>query len=286
MRRWSCYFLLCLLQCVAALPATSAVQEIPALTSPVMDMTGALTASQQQQLSQKLQSLHAQYGAQMQVLIVASSAPEDAFTYSMRAVEKWKLGTAKADDGLLLFVAKDDRRAQLQVGYGLEGTIPDVVASRLLETAMAPYFKQGDYYGGINAVVDEVYRRIAGETPAGRADQPNQGGNENQQGITFLIMLALGIVFIKIMKAVTGNIIAPVAGVPLVFAFIWLVIGWTLMMAFGVAVLALMLAWLPNDIWFALLASGRRGGSVGGGGGGSWSGGGGGFGGGGASGRW
>ncbi len=287
LRRWIRYLLLCLMQLVAALPAanaaSSSLQEIPPLTSPVIDMTGTLTAGQQQQLSQKLRSLHDKYGAQMQVLIIASSAPEDAFSYSMRAVEKSKLGTAKVDNGLLLFIAKNDRRSQLQVGYGLEGTIPDVVASRLLDTVMAPYFRQGDFYGGINAMVDAAYQRIAGEIPPGPPDQSSRSNNDNQQGISVFVIIVLGIVFIKIMRAVAGNIIAPVAGAPLVFAFVWLVIGWALMMSAGIALLVLLLAWLPNDIWFALLASTQRGRS---GTGNSWGGGGGGFGGGGASGRW
>ncbi len=292
LRRWYCYFLLCLLQLVATMPAanaaSSSLQEIPPLTSPVIDMTGTLDANQQAQLSAKLRSLHDKYGAQMQVLIIASSAPEDAFTYSMRVVEKWKLGAAKVDNGLLLFIAKDDRRSQMQVGYGLEGTIPDVVASRLLDTVMAPFFRQGEFYGGINAVVDSVYQRIAGTIPPGQQDSARPAGDENQQAISFFFIIVLGMIFIKIMRGVTGHIVAPVAGAPLIVLFVWLVIGWSLMMAVGIAFMALMLALVPNEIWFVLLASSMQGRSGGGssGGGGGWSGGGGGFGGGGASGRW
>jgi len=293
LRRWYCYLLLCLPQLLAALPAanaaSSSLQEIPPLTSPVIDMTGTLDANQRAMLSQKLMTLHDKYGAQMQVLIVATSAPEDAFTYSIRVVEKWKLGTAKVDNGLLLFIAKDDHRSQIQVGYGLEGTIPDVVASRMLDTVLAPYLRQGDFYGGINTVVDGIYQRIAGVIPPDQQNGPTRAGDENQPGISIFIMIAVGIVFMKIMRGVTGNIIAPVAGTPLLFCFVWLVIGWGLMMAAGIAFMALMLAWIPNEIWFLLLASSQQGRSGGGGfssGGSSWSGGGGGFGGGGASGRW
>lgn len=286
MRRLPCFFLLCLVQLAAALPAavaaSSALQEIPPLTSPVIDLTGTLDANQQAQLSQKLQSLHYKYGAQMQVLIIATSAPEDVFAYSLRAVEKWKLGTAKVDNGLLLLIAKDDRRSQMQVGYGLEGIIPDVVASRLLDTVMAPYFKQGDFYGGINAVTDNVYQQISGGITPDKQGRSNIEGDKNQQGVSIFVIVALGIVVIKILTSLTGNVVAPVAGAPLIFFFVWLVIGWSLMMAVGMAVLALFLSWVPNNIWFALLTSARHGRS----GGRGWSGGGGGFGGGGASGRW
>ena len=105
---------------------------VPALSGPVIDLTGTLSAAQIQQLSQKLQTLHQQYGAQMQVLIVPTTQPEDAFSYSLRVFEKWQLGTKEKDDGLLLLIAKNDRKSQIQTGYGLEGVIPDIVARSLL----------------------------------------------------------------------------------------------------------------------------------------------------------
>ena len=112
---------------------------IPALSGPVIDLTGTLNSAQIEQLSQKLQTLHQQYGAQMQVLIVATTQPEDAFSYSLRVVEKWQLGSKEKDDGLLLLIAKNDRKSQIQTGYGLEGVIPDIVAKSLLIDTLAPY---------------------------------------------------------------------------------------------------------------------------------------------------
>lgn len=281
----------CLLLALSAgivdVKASDKLQPIPPLSGPVVDLTNTLSASQQQQLAQKLLSLQEKYGAQMQVLVIPSSAPEDAFSYSMRVVEKWKLGTAEKDDGLLLFVAKDDRRSQIQVGYGLEGVIPDVVASRLQSDVMAPYFKQGDFYGGINAVIDGVYARVSGDASLAPALPDNSsGGMVDEQGLNVLFAIILGIIVIKLLKFFLGGLGGSLLGAPLTFIVIWWLVGLSLLAAVGVAWLVLLLAWLPNEVWFALLSR-RYGGGYGGGlGGGGWSGGGGGFGGGGAGGRW
>lgn len=93
-------------------PDASALRAIPALSGPVVDITGTLNAAQIKQLSQKLQTLHQQYGAQMQVLIVSTTQPEDAFSYSLRVVEAWQLGTKEKDNGLLLLIVKNDHKSR------------------------------------------------------------------------------------------------------------------------------------------------------------------------------
>lgn len=84
--------------------------------------------------------------------------------FSDKLFQAWKLGRKAVDDGLLLVVAKDDRRMRIEVGYGLEGAVPDVVAGRIIRERMAPAFREGDYAGGIEAAVDELIRLVDGET--------------------------------------------------------------------------------------------------------------------------
>jgi len=281
--------LACLLLAVSA-GAGDKLQPIPSLTGPVVDLTHTLSASQQQQLSQKLLSLHQKYGAQMQVLIIASSAPEDAFSYSMRVVDEWKLGGAEKDDGLLLFIAKDDRRSWIQVGYGLEGTIPDVVASRLQSDVMTPYFKQGDFYGGINAVVDGVYARVSGDASLASAPASNANGQMGESVLVFAFFIFAGL---HTLRALFGRPLAVIAGAPLGFLAGWLIAGMPLLAALMMVVILSAVALAPaiggtpgrgyrSGGW----GGGGHSGGFGGGGGGGWSGGGGGFGGGGAGGRW
>lgn len=283
MQKWLSGLLFCAVQLVLSSAATADnLQPIPPLTGPVIDLTGTLSADQQQALSQKLISFHDKYGAQMQVLIIPTSAPEDAFTYSMRVVDKWKLGDAKKDDGLLLFIAKNDHRSQIQVGYGLEGTIPDVIASRMLNDVMAPYFKQGDFYGGIDAVINGVYEKISGDASlAPVVPAKNQSG---QISNNIIVLAFIAFILLQILKLIMGPLVSAAICGPLLFFIAWLVIGIPVLMAF-IAVLFLLL--------FSLMPSGRGyrsgyGGGLGGGGfgGGGWSGGGGGFGGGGAGGSW
>lgn len=273
-----------------ALPAAAGdkLQPIPSLAGPVMDLTNTLSADQRQQLSQKLLSLHQKYGAQMQVLVIPTSAPEDAFSYSMRVVEKWKLGTAEKDDGLLLFIAKNDRRSQIQVGYGLEGVIPDAIASRLQNDVMAPYFKQGDFYGGINAVIDGVYARVSGDVSPAQTPLPSAKLSADS------VMLFAFLVFATLhtLKGLLGRTVAAVIGAPLGILAGWLMVGMPILAALTMVVILSVVALAPaiggtpgrgyrSGGW----GGGGHSGGFGGGGGG-WSGGGGGFGGGGAGGRW
>ncbi|HVL59679.1 MAG TPA: TPM domain-containing protein, partial [Burkholderiaceae bacterium] len=125
-----------------AMPASAASAQalpaVPPLQARVTDLAATLTDGQRALLESQLAAIEQRKGAQIAVLIVRSTRPEPIETYSMRVVEAWQLGRGAAgaraaaiDDGVLLLVAKDDRRVRIEVGYGLEGAIPDVVASRI-----------------------------------------------------------------------------------------------------------------------------------------------------------
>ncbi len=154
------------LLCGAAL-ATSAfaqdLQPVPALTARVIDQTGTLDAAASQALQAKLAAFEQTKGAQIVVLMVPTTAPEDIFGYAQRVANTWKIGRREVGDGVLLLVAKDDRRVRISVAKTLEGAIPDLAASRIIEEAITPRFKQGDFAGGVDAGVDRLIGLVNGE---------------------------------------------------------------------------------------------------------------------------
>jgi len=121
--------------------AVSAEQGVPNLEQRVTDLTATLSAQQRTALEQRLQAFEQQKGSQIAVLIVASTQPEDIAQYAIRVVEQWRLGRKDVDDGILMLLAKDDRVTRIEVGYGLEGVVPDVLAKRIIDDIMIPYFR-------------------------------------------------------------------------------------------------------------------------------------------------
>lgn len=157
------------LLCLAALvwPWLASAQQlatIPPLDSPVVDTTATLDSQTREQLEQQAVQLHSSKGSQLQILIVPGTAPEDIAQYSQRVFDAWKLGRDGVDDGVLLIVAKDERRVRIHTGYGLEGAIPDAIASRVIQEYMVPRFRQGDYAGGIVDASAQLVRLIEGES--------------------------------------------------------------------------------------------------------------------------
>jgi uncharacterized protein len=143
--------------------AHAELASIPELSSRVTDLTQTLSAAEQAQLEQKLAAFEAQKGSQIALLIVPTTQPEDIAQYSIRVVEKWKIGREKIDDGLLLLVAKDDRKMRIEVGYGLEGAVPDLYAKRIISEIISPKFKQGDFHGGLDAGLNSLIGLVDGE---------------------------------------------------------------------------------------------------------------------------
>ena len=173
-RRW--FFLLVLILAPLLLRSAGAEVAIPPLTARVTDLTNTLNPQQRDALEQKLAAFEAAKGSQIAVLIVPTTQPEAIEQYSIRVVEQWKLGRKAVDDGALLLVAKDDRKMRLEVGRGLEGAVPDAVAKRITADIIAPYFKKGDFAGGISAGVERLIRVVEGEPlpePAGKS-QPSR----------------------------------------------------------------------------------------------------------------
>jgi len=282
MRRWLTFFLLCLLP-FAQLPTAAAAEEaaVPALTARITDLTGTLTSEQKSTLEARLQALEVQKGSQIAVLLVPTTQPETIEQYSIRVTDQWKLGRKKVDDGVLLLIAKDDRKLRIEVGYGLEGALPDAVAKRIIAEDITPHFRQGDFYGGIVAGITRIDAIIQGEAlPA--PQQKSQDNTTIENYLPFLIFAALisGAILRRILGSFPGALVN--GGL----------VGIATMLLGGGIIFAIIFGLIA--FFFALIKGGGGSGFGGGfgggggslGGGGGFSGGGGGFGGGGASGDW
>jgi uncharacterized protein len=267
---------------------------VPALKARVTDLTRTLTPDQSAKLEQKLAAFEARKGSQIAVLIVPTTQPEAIEPYSIRAVEQWKLGRKGVDDGALLLVAKNDRALRIEVGYGLEGVLPDATANRIIEDIIVPRFKTGDLYAGVDAGVDAMIKVIDGEPLPPPQTQWRSQSKVNSGNLHSLFIVGLILVFVVggILRSVVGRL--PAAGLIGGAAG---AIAWFLVSSLAAAAVAGVVAFI-----FTLIGGGTRGGrggyggwtgggyggggGFGGGGGGGFGGGGGGFGGGGASGRW
>ncbi|RZI82404.1 MAG: hypothetical protein EOP38_16140, partial [Rubrivivax sp.] len=139
------------------------VQAVPALSARVIDQTGTLNEAQRQALEGKLAGVESRLGTQMVLLMVPSTQPEDISAYAQRVADTWKIGRREVGDGLLLVVAKNDRRVRIEVAKTLEGAIPDLAAKQVIDRAITPAFKAGDFAGGLNQAIDQLAARVQGE---------------------------------------------------------------------------------------------------------------------------
>ena len=259
---------------------------VPPLTGRVIDLTGTLSGGAVNRIESELQSLEAQKGSQLAVLIVPTTQPEDIEQYGIRVADQWKLGRKGVDDGAILIVAKDDRRVRIEVGYGLEGALPDAIANRIIDETITPHFKLGDYDGGVEAGISQMISVVEGEP----LPQPDRRWEHRGGLVNLLPFVLVGVVFVSgVLRAIFGRLFGSVATGALAGGIVWL-ISHFLMLGLGVGILAFLFALLLGTSrgWSAGRGGwGGFGTGLGGGlGGGGFSGGGGGFGGGGASGSW
>lgn len=253
---------------------------VPPLTGRVTDQTATLTVEQKATLEQTLQAFETRKGSQLAVLIVPTTAPETIEQYALRVAEQWKLGRKKVDDGAILVVAKDDRALRIEVGYGLEGALNDATSKRIISEIITPRFKQGDFYGGITAGVDQIIRVIDGEPlPEPKAAD---GVTDSQRYVPIIFILAL--VIGGVLRSVLGRFPGALLTGGAVAILAWFFAG-AISFALGAGVIALLFTLRGGMGGYGIGGygvGGRHGGFHTGG----FSGGGGGFGGGGASGRW
>ncbi|BEP71589.1 MULTISPECIES: YgcG family protein [unclassified Variovorax] len=290
----------------AGLPALAqGLLPIPTLTARVIDQTGTLDAAQRSGLETKLAAFEQRKGSQIVVLMVPTTAPEDIASYAQRVGDAWKIGRKGVGDGLLVIVAKDDRKMRIATAKTLEGAVPDLAAVRIIDEEMKPRFRNNDFAGGLNAAVDRLIGLVDGE-PLPEPSRNNQSGSSNDgfDWENLAIFLFVGVfVGAPIARAILGKTMGSVAmggGIGVVAFFLTT----STVIAVIAGLIALMVSLFSGLAGFGPGRGGRGGGggggwsSGGGGGGGGWSSGGGGggggfssggggnFGGGGASGDW
>ena len=297
-----------LLVVVALLVAQSGVAlEVPPLERRVTDLAGLFSHSAVSGMDERLRVLEEDTGAQVAVLTIPSLEGQALESFSLRVVEAWKLGDQERDNGVLVLIARDDRKIRIEVGYGLEGVIPDVLAGRIIDNAMKPAFRQGDFSGGTVKAVELIDGLVRSDPEAIQA--LDDGPTRSSDTVPFI---AMGAIFLGVIGVFAMSALFTKGGgawslylflTPFFFAFPGAILG-------GKWGLVIVVAWLvgfpilrtiiwhtdvgkdfrtTHPTWTTWATSGGSWSSGGGGwssGGGGFSGGGGSFGGGGASGGW
>ncbi|WP_159917992.1 YgcG family protein [Pantoea sp. 18069] len=287
---WRWLLPLLLIACAPLQLAAQALQPVPALTARVIDQTATLTPDDRSALEAQLAAIESQHGSQIAVLMVATTAPEDIAAYAYRVASDWKIGRREVGDGLLVVVAKDDRRMRIEVARTLEGAIPDIAAARILDETMQPRFRAGDYAGGLSAGLTQVAALIAGE----QLPPPKKSQSQARDGLDLESLAIFLFIAVSVLRPLARRIFGNRFGAVLMGAGTGAVAFWlttSLLLAGGAGVAALLITLLSNGKSTHIGGGGFGGGFGGGrgggfGGGGFGSGGGGSFGGGGASGRW
>jgi uncharacterized protein len=280
------------------------IQSIPPLTDRVIDQTGTLQPGQRQALVAQLAALEREAGAQVVLLLVPTTQPEDIAAYAQRVADTWKIGRRTVGDGLLIVVATQDRKVRIEVAKTLEGAIPDLMAKRVINEQITPAFRQGDYAGGLSSAVRVLGGLIKGEgLPAPDAPgSPGSGGGDSPDPMMWILLTVVMLpMFAKAIVGVFGRKLGPLLTSAGAGGLTWLMTA-SVAVAGLAAVVGLVVALVVGVLSFmspGVTRSSRHFPSPGGwGGGGGWgsggssggggfsSGGGGDFGGGGASGSW
>jgi uncharacterized protein len=295
--------LLVVLLCISVLlPCAAAALEAPVLKGRVNDYGGMLSPEMERRIDALLKELEEKDSTQVAVLTVPSLAGDSLEEFSIRVAERWKIGRKGFDNGVILLIARDDRKVRIEVGYGLEGRLTDLTAGRIIRARIVPEFRAGRFDQGVMNGVVAIAEAVRGEF---QAPAPPPVG-PSASGLDDLVPFAVFFIFIVAMLGRASRALGTAAG-----GFFMPFLGH---MAFAPGPLALLglgaaglvagfvLATIAGAVQSAgpFLPGGRSGGGYGGfpmnfprggggfstGGGGGFSGGGGGFGGGGASGSW
>ena len=264
--------------------------EIPVLNSRVNDYAQMLSPATVQQLENMLATLEQKESTQIVVLTVTSLNGANLEGFSMKVVESWKIGQKGLDNGALLLIAKNDRKIRIEVGYGLEGSLTDLIAGRIIDNIITPQFRNGNFNQGVVAGVSAMISAVHGEFNA----QDYSSGKDKDSGKLSGFFLFLGVMLFnlgnvfhkhRIVSSIIGGIIAPLIG--------WLFWGPQLLIIILLIPAGLLVGFLASLLLGNMRTTSGSGsggffsgGSSGGFSSGGFSGGGGGFGGGGSSGGW
>lgn len=275
-----------------------ALEAPPRLTDiPVVDQTNTLTAEQKAALAAKIAEERKATGNQIAILMIPTLDGDALENYSLNVAREWGIGQKERNSGVLLLIVKDDKRIRIEVGYGLEGALPDIRSSRIIRDRIRPAFQQNDYYGGVNAGVDGIIAAIHGEVDPNLSETTSTDQTNTFPWEFVLFFGLFGFSWLASMLARTkswwaGGVIGGVLGIIAGLVFGFMVIGIIAIIVLTILGLLLDKAVSANyrshashgdsPSWWAggpFIGGGGSGGGFGGFGGG-------GFGGGGASGDW
>ena len=295
-----------LVSCFGIAAQAQDLAAIPPLSARIIDTSGTLDAAQTQALEARLAAFEKERGAQIVMLMVPTTLPEDITDYAQRAGDIYKIGRKDIGDGLLLVVAKNDRTVRIATTKTLEGAIPDLAARQIINSAITPRFKQGDFAGGLDAAANQIMARISGENLSAPDALKSAGGKSGFQWMDMAIFLFFAVPIAgRVLSGVLGRKLGAVATGGGVGLLAWVFTS-SLLLAGGAALVGIVFSLFASLGGLGGLGTGRgRGGLTSGGfgagmgsggfggggrggfgGGGFSSGGGGNFGGGGASGSW
>lgn len=268
------------------------------LNTPVVDAANILTPAEYMHLTDQLRKIHQDNLAQAALVIVPTTDGVDIFDYAMAVADRWQLGRADVDNGLLIAVAINDRKLHILTGYGLEGVLPDAALNRIIREDITPVFRTGAYAEGLSAGIARIDERLRADPETlARADAQAASSTDESVGVDLIGLFIIALIAGSFLGAVLGRflgatigaggfvLLAVMGGSSILFSIIAAVILWVFILARGVA--------LPiSGGGFGTGGRGGHGGGFGGGfggggfGSGGFGGGGGGFGGGGAGGSW
>ena len=266
---------------------------IPKLTQRVTDLSGVLSSSEQNALESKLSAYEKEKGSQLAILILSTTGDETIEQFGIRVAEEWKIGREGVDDGIILLVAMEDRKMRFEIGYGLEGAVPDALAKRIITNVLTPEFRAGHFYKGIDNAMDVVISAISGEElPPAVSNTTSTSSSKGGGSRGILILVIIGVLILHtVLKSLVKGKVATIVTFVVVALVMWFLFN--IVIAIIAAALATLFLSVPRGGgggtggYLGGGFYGGRGGYSGGGGfGGGFSGGGGGFGGGGASGSW
>lgn len=189
------------------LPGFSFAQNFPDKPNRLVnDYTQTLSATEIDALEQKLVAFDDSSSTQIAVVLINDLEGYEVADYAVRLAEKWGIGQAKKNNGIIVLASLGDRKVTIQTGYGLEGALPDAIARRIIENDIKPNFKRGNYYQGLDEATNDIIAYTKGEY---KADSPEQQVKNLSGKILFIILLAF-IVIVAIAKrgGGTGQVIS------------------------------------------------------------------------------
>ena len=274
-----------------AIAAEGDIVAIPKLVKRVTDLTATLSVADEARIEARLKTFEEKKGAQIAVLIVATTQPETIFDYSIRVAEAWKLGRKDIDDGVLFVVAKGDRKLQILAGRGTQGVLTDAMSKRIISEIVAPKFRSSDFAGGIDDGVAKIIDVLQGEALPPPPEKKRTSAKQGSSVETFLILGVIAAMFVgPLLRSLLGRFMGASATAGVTGAAAWFLAG-GLLFPIVAGVIVFFIVMLMGAMNFSrggggFIPGGWSSGGSSGGSSGSFSGGGGGFDGGGASGDW